>query len=69
MMTSQDEARYHRALRILEHMALERTGWRSFFRRWHINHEPLRHDAANLVREAGGGLLLPNGTHLVGDDE
>ena len=29
-----------RAERILVNMALERRGWRGFFRRWHIHHEP-----------------------------
>lgn len=42
-----------RALGILYRLSLENTGWRSFFRRWHYSDEPLRNDAANLVRECG----------------
>ena len=57
-----------RAERILHNMALERTGRGRWFRRWFISHEPLRNDAANLLRESNrGGFLMPNGTQLVGD--
>lgn len=59
----------NRAAVILHNMSLERAGfWASFFRRWHINHEPLRNDAANLLNEAGLELLTPNGCRRVGDD-
>lgn len=60
----------NRAAQILQNMALERRGyWRQFFGRWHISHEPLRHDAANLLREAGVEFsLCPRGTQRVGDD-
>lgn len=65
----------HRALSILHRMATENTGWRSFFRRWYYSDEPLRNDAANLVREAGFGpggeaglIYQPENTRLVGDD-
>lgn len=57
-----------RALTILHNMAVERTGWRSFFRRWWISDEPLRNDAANLIREVGYCALMPNNSRLVGDD-
>ena len=55
-----------RALGILHRMATENTGWRSFFRRWYYSDEPLRNDAANLVREAGFGMMQPCNTRLVG---
>jgi hypothetical protein len=56
-----------RALGIMHRMATENTGWRSFFRRWYYSDEPLRNDAANLVREARFGMKMPNDTRLVGD--
>lgn len=65
-MTKEQEMR---ALTILHNMAVERKGWRSFFRRWWISDEPLRNDAANLVREVGYSALMPNGCQLVGDDQ
>lgn len=34
---------------VLNNMARENAGWSSFFRRWTISHEPLRHDARNLL--------------------
>lgn len=64
MLTSEQEMR---ALRILHNMAVERTGWRSFFRRWWISDEPLRNDAANLIREVGYTALMPYDSRLVGD--
>ena len=57
-----------RALCILHNMAVEHTGWRSFFRRWWISDEPLRNDAANLIREVGYSALMPENSRLVGDD-
>ena len=37
---------------ILANMAWENTGfWSSIFRRWPINHEPLRNDARNALPE------------------
>ena len=56
-----------RALCILHNMAVERTGWRGFFRRWWISDEPLRNDAANLIREVGYCALMPKNSRLVGD--
>jgi hypothetical protein len=56
----------HRALGILHRMATENTGWRSIFRRWYYSDEPLRNDAANLVREAKFDMARPEGTKLVG---
>ena len=41
------------ALGILHRFGLEQTGWRGWLRRWYYSDEPLRHDAANLVRRAG----------------
>lgn len=65
MMTLEQQ---RRALTILHNMAVERTGWRSFFRRWWISDEPLRNDAANLIRDVGyEAFLMPVNTKLVGD--
>ena len=60
----------NRSAQILQNMALERKGyWRQFFGRWHISHEPLRNDAANLLRQAGIEFsCYPKGTQRVGDD-
>mgnify|MGYP000734165410 CR=1 FL=1 len=60
----------HRAAGILHNMSLERRwSWFSLFRRrWHISDEPLRNDAANLLREYGYAALTPNGFQRVGDD-
>lgn len=58
-----------RALAILHRFATEQTGWRAFFSRWYYNDEPLRNDAANLVRSVGFGMPMPRGTRLVGDLE
>lgn len=55
-----------RALAILHRMATENTGWWNFFRRWYYSDEPLRNDAANLVREANFHIPRPEGTRLVG---
>lgn len=38
-----------RCYTVLGNMARENTGWRAFFRRWPISHEPLRSDAKNLM--------------------
>ena len=57
-----------RAASILHNMALERRGWRGFFRRWDISDEPLRNDAANLLREAGFEMRTPINCRRVGDD-
>lgn len=56
-----------RAMLILHNMALENMGWRSFFRRWVNHHEPLRNDAANLLREKGFLPILEMNTQYVGD--
>jgi len=56
-----------RALNILHNMAVERTGWRGFFRRWWISDEPLRNDAANLIRDVGYMAPMPANSRLVGD--
>ena len=62
-----DSMQQLRALNILSNMALENKGWKSFFRRWHISDEPLRNDAARLLREIGWKTFLPDGTDMVGD--
>ncbi len=54
-----------RAERILWNLALERTGWRGFFRRWYIASEPLRNDASRLLQEAGVERMRPFYTKLV----
>lgn len=58
-----------RALCILHNMALERTGWRGFFSRWCFSDEPLRNDAANLLREIGYSQFSPVNSRLVGSDK
>jgi len=63
-----DDALLNRALAILHRFGTENTGWRSFFRRWYYSDEPLRNDAANLVREAGFDMMMPNDTQLVDRD-
>jgi hypothetical protein len=65
---SSDDVLLERALAILHRLATENTGLRGFFRRWYYSDEPLRNDAANLVREAKFGMMMPNGTRLVGED-
>ncbi len=62
-----DRELINRSLGILHRMATEHTGWRSFFRRWYYSDEPLRNDAANLVREAGFEMMRPDNTQLVGE--
>lgn len=54
------------ALGLLHRFALEQTGWRGFFRRWYFSDEPLRHDAANIVRRAGAQRPMPEYCQLVG---
>jgi len=53
---------------LLQMLATENTGWKSFFRRWYYQHEPLRNSAADLLREIGATPILRNGTRLVGDN-
>lgn len=66
MMNRNREADFERAMDILTRMALERTGWRSWFSRWRYSQEPLRNDAANLCRSMGYVGPIPNGTRMVG---
>jgi hypothetical protein len=65
--TANKDTLLERALGILHRMAVERTGWKSIARRWYYSDEPLRNDAANLIREAGYQQARPSGTRLVGD--
>ncbi len=58
-MTDRELEQYRRAIHILSRMSLERVGWRSFFQRWKYSHEPLRHDAANLLVEIGYEPIYP----------
>lgn len=58
-----------RAFGILHRMGTERTGWRTIFWRWYYPDEPLRNDAANLVRETKFEMPMPPDTKLVGDDQ
>jgi len=68
-----DSVLLDRALGILHRMATEcsndRWWHRLFCRRWYYSDEPLRNDAANLVREAGFGMMMPLGTRLVGNPD
>lgn len=63
---SADSALLERALAILHRMGTENTGWFTVFSRWAYSDEPLRNDAANLVREAGFQMPLPDDQRLVG---
>lgn len=58
-----------RALAILHRMATERTNLKRFLFRWYYADEPLRNDAANLVREAGFGMPMPLNTRLIGEQD
>ena len=63
-----DKSFAERAAGILHNLALEnRRRWWSPFRRWFIHDEPLRNDAANLLRQYKVGLPMPEGTFYVGD--
>ena len=56
-----------RAEIILHNLSLERIGaWRRFWRRWEISDEPLRWDAAHLLREAGVHIKSPMNTRRLG---
>lgn len=57
----------NRAMAILSRFGTENIGWKSLFRRWYYSDEPLRNDAANLVRESGFMFPMPFDTRLVGD--
>ena len=62
-----DRALLMECLHVLHSFALEQTGWRGLFRRWYYSDEPLRHDAANLVRRAEFMAKQPEATRLVGE--
>lgn len=63
-----DEQFARRAATILHNMSLERRWWFfPFRRRWHISDEPLRNDAANLLREYGFEARTPDDCWRVGD--
>lgn len=59
------EAEQRRALSILYYMALERKGWWRFFSRWWISDEPLRNDAAELLRDIGYQPEPPYGATIL----
>jgi hypothetical protein len=63
---SEEHILLERALGILHRMGTENTGWFTIFSQWAYHDEPLRNDAANLVREAGFELPLPHDQRLVG---
>lgn len=68
MLTPNDKQLLERAFGILNRMAVERVGWRQFvFGRWYYSDEPLRNDAANLLRVAGHKGMVPYHTRRVGD--
>ena len=66
-MNRKDDPLLMECLGLLHHFALEQTGWRGVFRRWYYSDEPLRHDAANLVRRAEYMAKRPECTRLVGE--
>ena len=63
------ETQYMAALLILHQMSLERSGpwWKRMFSRWWISDEPLRNDAARLLRKIGFRGMIPIGYRRVGD--
>lgn len=56
-----------RAWAILHRLALERCGWRGVLRRWFYAAEPLRNDAASLLRERNEKFVMPITGRYVGD--
>ena len=60
-----------RAVTILANMAREREVWwrRMLQGRWPVHHEPLRNDAANLLRASGDNYFVPTGQRHVGDND
>lgn len=64
---TEDQMLLDESMALLHRFALEQIGWRGFFKRWYYSDEPLRHDAANLVRRAGCQRMRPEYTRLVGD--
>ena len=58
------------AMEILHNMALERRKpwWDITSSRWIIPHEPLRNDAANLLRRHRAAFSTADGVQYVGDD-
>lgn len=68
-MSDADKKLLERALGILTLMATERVGWRGLLLgRWYYSHEPLRNDAANLIRSCGYREPMRLNTRLVGDE-
>lgn len=65
---AQNKLMLERALGILHRFAQEQTGWQRMYRRWWYSDEPLRNDAANLVREAGFTQEMASDAKLVGTD-
>lgn len=57
-----------RALFILHEFMLERTGWRYWLYRWYHNDEPLRNDAARLLKESGYQFMKPIGSRSIAED-
>ena len=66
---SEDMELNRRALEILHRMQVENTGWRSWFKRWYYSDEPLRNDAAALIRQSGFAMLQPLGTKSMAYDD
>ena len=63
------DSNYGAALSILHLMSLERDRpwWKRMFSRWWISDEPLRNDAARLLRRVGYRGSIPIGYRRVGD--
>ena len=68
-MIETDRELLERALAILHRMQVENTGWRSWFKRWYYSDEPLRNDAAALIRKSQFQMLQPIGTRSLAYDE
>lgn len=62
------DTKYHdRIIDILHNMSLENKGFKKFFRRFYIHHEPLRNDAYNLLKEMKTLKFRPITTKYIGE--
>ena len=64
-----ENSNYSEALSILHLMSLERDGpwWKRMLSRWWISDEPIRNDAARLLRRVGYRGMVPIGYRRVGE--
>ena len=58
----------HRAMFVLHEFTLERTGWRRWLYRWYHSDEPLRNDAARILKDSGCQFMRPIGSRSIAED-